>query len=184
MLFTIIYPLPLFDCVHMSLLLADVRESIWLNQHSNRMDNKIEGQLAMSLGAWRQLRWSTTSIRSLSHSVWSKEGPSVPFTSFFCTSLVRRSNPTYSALWVLTLNAPSSTGQEPVNQMRTGLADYLSPPSSEEVPQPAEIVLLMEHLNAFLVTVAQFQVWTGNDTVLSKVMMCVLQGWPKAVGDS
>lgn len=45
----------------------------------------------------------------------------------------------------------------------------------KEVPQPADTILLMEHLNASLVTFAQIQPWTDRDPVLAKVCKFVLQ---------
>lgn len=66
-----------------------------------------------------------------------------------------------------------------------GNADGLSrlplPTISEEVPQPADTVLLMERLDASIVTTSHIRLWTSKDLILAKVYKAVLQGWPKDV---
>ena len=61
--------------------------------------------------------------------------------------------------------------------MQMASATYL-PTTLKEVPQPAEAILLMERLNASLVTTAQIRSWTDRDRTLAKVQKSVLQGWP------
>ena len=60
-------------------------------------------------------------------------------------------------------------------------ADSLSrlplPEASEEVPQPPEIVLMMETLQGSPVNAQNIQLWTDRDPVLSRVRNLVLQGW-------
>ena len=62
-------------------------------------------------------------------------------------------------------------------------ADALSrlPLSSDirEVPQTAEVVHLMEHLASTPLTSAQINMWTDQDSILSKVRQFVLDGWPE-----
>jgi len=49
------------------------------------------------------------------------------------------------------------------------------------VPQPAETILVMEHLANTPVSTKQINNWTRQDPLLSKVMHYVLHGWPKQV---
>ena len=53
----------------------------------------------------------------------------------------------------------------------------------EKLPQPAEVVLLLDRVNASLVTTSHIKAWTDKDTVLAKVRKYVLQGWPQNIGD-
>ena len=53
----------------------------------------------------------------------------------------------------------------------------------EEVPQPADTILLMERMNSSLVTCAHIKAWTVRDPTLSKVQKAVLQGWPRTNTD-
>ena len=68
-----------------------------------------------------------------------------------------------------------------------GNADGLSrlplPTTPKEVPQPADPVLLMERLNASLVTAAHVRSWTDRDPTLAKVRKFVQQGWPDKEDD-
>lgn len=61
-------------------------------------------------------------------------------------------------------------------------ADALSrlplPTTLQEVPRPAEVVHLMEHLDTSPVTSSQIRTWTDNDPTLSKVKGWVQSGWP------
>ena len=47
----------------------------------------------------------------------------------------------------------------------------------QNIAQPGEAVLLMDHLAGTLVCSAQIKNWTKCDPVLSKVVQCTLQGW-------
>ena len=64
-----------------------------------------------------------------------------------------------------------------------GNADALSrlplPEKPEDVPTPAELVLLVEHLNDSPVTACQVKTWTSQDPTLATVMQYVKQGWPE-----
>ena len=66
-------------------------------------------------------------------------------------------------------------------------ADALSRlPLREEpavVPVPAELVLLVEHLNDSPITAKQFETWTWKDPVLSTVLQYVRTGWPERCGE-
>ncbi len=88
--------------------------------------------------------------------------------------------------WALTLSGYQYTIVHRPGS-RQGNADGLSrlplPTTLKEVPQPAETILLMERLNASLVTSRQIQSWTGRDPTLAKVCKYVLQGWPEASRD-
>ena len=63
-----------------------------------------------------------------------------------------------------------------------GNADALSrlplPVTPSDVPTPAELVLLMEHLDDSPVTAQHVRTWTRKDPVLSTVLQYVLYGWP------
>ena len=67
-------------------------------------------------------------------------------------------------------------------------ADALSrlplPVADCEVPQPAEVVHLMEHLSTTPLSSSQIKVWTDSDPTLSKVKQWVLEGWPESVETS
>ena len=64
-----------------------------------------------------------------------------------------------------------------------GNADALSrlprPKAPVDVPQPAELVLLLEHLEDSPVTVQQIAAGTRNDPTLGTVLQYVRQGWPE-----
>ena len=63
-----------------------------------------------------------------------------------------------------------------------GNADALNrlplPVTPSDVPTPAELVLLMEHLDDSPVTAQHVRTWTRKDPVLSTVLQYVLHGWP------
>ena len=86
--------------------------------------------------------------------------------------------------WALTLSGYQySIVYRPGSEQ--GNADGLSrlplPTTPQDVPQPAETILLMERLEASLVTAAKIRIWTDKDPVLAKVRKYVLQGWPERV---
>ena len=57
----------------------------------------------------------------------------------------------------------------------------LPPPLSscvKEPPKPAEVIHLMEYLEASPVSSTQIRMWTDHDPVLAKVRDWVLSGWP------
>ena len=56
-------------------------------------------------------------------------------------------------------------------------------PLLEEPVTEPELVLLAEHLDDPPVTANDIRTWTSRDPKLSKVLQCVLQGWPSE-GDS
>ena len=60
-------------------------------------------------------------------------------------------------------------------------ADSLShlplPEPPVKTPQPADIILLMETLQASPITAKDIRQWTDKDPLLSKVRTLVLQGW-------
>ena len=63
------------------------------------------------------------------------------------------------------------------------IADAVSrlplPMTREEPPRPAEVVHLMEYLDASPVTSSQIRLWTDQDPILVKVKGWVLSGWPE-----
>ena len=63
-----------------------------------------------------------------------------------------------------------------------GNADTLSrlpaAPAPEEVPQPGETVLLMEHLEGTTVTSQEIREWTKRDPTLTEVLRFTLESWP------
>ena len=79
--------------------------------------------------------------------------------------------------WALILNAYDYTiSYKPGDQ--NGNADSLSRlPLPEHTPQPADIILLMETLQASPVTAHHIRWWTDKDPLLSRVRTLVLQGW-------
>ena len=66
-------------------------------------------------------------------------------------------------------------------------ADALSrlplPTKVREVPQPPEVVHLMEHLSSTPLTSTVIKRWTDRDPTLSKVRRWVLEGWPERETD-
>ena len=64
-------------------------------------------------------------------------------------------------------------------------ADWCSrlplPVSFQEIPIPGETILVMERLDTTPVSAKQVTLWIQHDPVLSKVLQCVLQGWPEQV---
>ena len=57
-----------------------------------------------------------------------------------------------------------------------GLSRLPLPTTPKQVPQPADMVLLMERLNASLVPAAHVRSWTDRDPTLAKVRKFVQQG--------
>ena len=66
-------------------------------------------------------------------------------------------------------------------------ADALSrlplPEEPSKVPTPAELVLLIQHLEDASVTATQIRHWTLHDPVLSKVCKYIQKGWPNKIDD-
>ena len=52
-----------------------------------------------------------------------------------------------------------------------------------ETPLPAELVLLMEHLEESPVTATQIRMWTRRDPLLSRVSRYLHEGWPDQCDD-
>ena len=53
--------------------------------------------------------------------------------------------------------------------------------SSQNIPQPSEYVLLLEHLSSGPITATQIKTMTRQDKVLSRVFHFVQNGWPATV---
>ena len=87
--------------------------------------------------------------------------------------------------WALTLSGYLSSviNCTPTRFQADGLSRLPLPTTLTEVPKPAETILLMEQLNASLVTTAQIRSWTDKDPTLVKVRKSVLQGWPDTSED-
>ena len=83
--------------------------------------------------------------------------------------------------WALTLAAYEYTIRYKAGKQNDN-ADALSrlplATMPQNIPQPGETVLLMDHLAGTPVCSAQIKNWTKRDPVLSKVMQFTLQGWP------
>lgn len=66
-----------------------------------------------------------------------------------------------------------------------GNADALSrlplPHIPQDTPQPAEMVLMMEHLNSSPTTATSIRAWTRTDPLMSRVLQFVQNGWPEVV---
>lgn len=81
--------------------------------------------------------------------------------------------------WALTLAAYDYHIQFKSGESNAN-ADMLSrlplPESPSTVPEPQETILLMEALDASVVTSAQIKAWTATDPVLGKVKDMILQG--------
>ena len=82
--------------------------------------------------------------------------------------------------WALILSAYDySISYKPGGQHAN--ADSLSrlplPQSPSKTPQPADIILLMETLQASPITAQDISKWTDKDPLFSKVRTLVLQGW-------
>ena len=106
-----------------------------------------------------------------------------PLTHIFQES---RATPTMASgriqRWALTLGVYDYAIQYREGKAHAN-ADALSrlplPTPEAEVPVPAEVVQLLEHLDASPVTSSQIRRWTDSDPVLSKVRDLVLTGWPE-----
>ena len=55
--------------------------------------------------------------------------------------------------------------------------------TAPEVPEPAEIVLLMEKLEASPVTAEHIKAWSRTDPVISRILEFVHTGWPSFTDD-
>ena len=53
------------------------------------------------------------------------------------------------------------------------------PAKEYDVPKPAELVQLLEHLSTTPVSSSQVKTWTDTDPVLAKVRRWVEEGWPE-----
>ena len=83
--------------------------------------------------------------------------------------------------WALTLGAYNYTiqykeGRE--NSNSDALSRLPLPTTLQDVPRPAEVVHLMEHLDTSPVSSSQIRSWTDNDPILAKVKTWVQSGWP------
>ena len=63
-----------------------------------------------------------------------------------------------------------------------GLSQLPFPEAPSEVPVPAELVLLVEHLLDAPVKAQEIRTWTRRDPLLSRVKQFIQSGWPAAVG--
>ena len=80
--------------------------------------------------------------------------------------------------WALTLMGYQYTivhqpGEELANA--DGLSHLPVPSITKDPPKPYDTILLMERLNASLVTAAQIREWTNHDPCLSKVRKLVME---------
>ena len=83
--------------------------------------------------------------------------------------------------WALTLGAYDYSIQYREGSKNAN-ADALSrlplPSTVKDVPRPAELVHLMEHLDTSLISSSLIRTWTDQDQTLSKVKSWLLNGWP------
>jgi len=88
--------------------------------------------------------------------------------------------------WSLTLAAYEYTLLWRLTQQHEN-ADAMSrlplPEKPLETPLPAELVLLMEHLEESPVTATQIRMWTRRDPLLSQVSRYLHDGWPYQCDD-
>ena len=83
--------------------------------------------------------------------------------------------------WALLLSAYDYTihyKQGKTNANADALSRLPLPLEVTETPIPAEVIHLMEHLDATPLSCSQIRRWTDQDLTLSKVKRCVLEGWP------
>ena len=83
--------------------------------------------------------------------------------------------------WALLLSAYDYTihyKQGKTNANADALSRLPVPSEVTETPIPAEVIHLMEHLDATPLSCSQIRRWTDQDLTLSKVKRCVLEGWP------
>ena len=62
-----------------------------------------------------------------------------------------------------------------------GLSRLPLPEAPSEVPVPAELVLLVEHLLDAPVKAQEIRTWTRRDPLLSRVKQFIQSGWPATV---
>ena len=89
--------------------------------------------------------------------------------------------------WALTLSAYCfSISYRPGKELANadGLSRLPLPDTPEEVPIPADTILLLECLNSSPVTASQVKNWSSQDPIISKVLSYVLQGWPTVTEDT
>ncbi len=56
-------------------------------------------------------------------------------------------------------------------------------PKKLSVPVPAELVLLVKHLDNAPISASQIKTWTLRNPVLARVLRCIREGWPNEVDD-
>ena len=88
--------------------------------------------------------------------------------------------------WALTLGAYDYTiAYKPGDQHAN--ADSLSrlplPESPAEIPQPSEVVLMMETLQGSPINAKNIRQWTDRDPVCSRVRTAILKGWGDVVAE-
>ena len=93
--------------------------------------------------------------------------------------------PTMSAAriqrWALTLSAYEYTivfKQGEKNGNADGLSRLPRPVTVDEQPEPAETILLLEHMETMPITAQHIKQWTWKDPILSQVLGFVQSGWP------
>ena len=89
--------------------------------------------------------------------------------------------------WALTLGAYDYRiryRQGKSNANADALSRLPLPMADREVPQPAEVIHLMEHLSTTPLSSSQIKLWTDSDPTIAKVRQWVLEGWPDSTETS
>ena len=88
--------------------------------------------------------------------------------------------------WALLLGAYNYTIQYKEGKENAN-ADALSrlplTTSNLDIPKPAEVIYLMEHLDTSPLTSSQIRAWTDREPLLAKVRRLVKEGWPMEIED-
>jgi hypothetical protein len=83
--------------------------------------------------------------------------------------------------WALLLSAYDYTiryKQGKTNANADALSRLPLPSDTREIPIPAEVIHLMEHLDATPLSSSHIRQWTDQDLTLSKLKRWVMEGWP------
>ena len=109
-----------------------------------------------------------------------------PLLSLLCNQQISSQSSARIQCWALTLagyeyNLSYKKSNDHANADALSRLPLTELPAS--VPQPPELILLMEHIASCPITAKQISNWTKRDAILSRVLHFINQGWPDSCPD-